>query len=132
MTHRVSGRRAGKALSTLYQAPYEPPPKRDTIKSMSFNLNGCLYFFRSPAGLIKIGYSTEIGNRIRALAWKWKTGPEAVLAVTETLREREQELHAQFARHLADGDTWYRPTTELLDIIDEIRTDTGLPPLDRR
>lgn len=55
--------------------------------------------------LIKIGYTQSMTSRLQTL--KSEFGLVRVLATTQGMREREQELHRQFHEDRRDGE-WFR------------------------
>lgn len=80
-----------------------------------------IYYLRQSE-LIKIGYSADLMNRLRAY------GPAAViLAHHPGDRAVERDLHRTFRPFLARGREWYHPRQLLLDHIDRVVTEHGEP-----
>lgn len=89
--------------------------KRDQEKS------SVVYFMRRE-GLIKIGVTTDIAKRAKAvskgssMADGMTIGPVEVLATTPGDAEFESRLHRQFGASRVQGE-WFRPTPKLLSLI---------------
>lgn len=81
-----------------------------------------VYFMRRE-GLIKIGVTTDVVKRAKAIskgssmATGMTIGPVEVLATTPGDGAFESRLHRQFAASRVDGE-WFRPTPRLLRLID--------------
>lgn len=81
-----------------------------------------IYYLRQ-GGLIKIGYSTRIDERLYAY------GPTAeVLAHHPGTRADERDLHRSFRPFLAHGREWYHPAQILMDHIAQV-VETHGPPV---
>jgi hypothetical protein len=73
-------------------------------------------------GAIKIGHSTELHNRLR------KYGPTAeLLAFIPGTRSDEKSIHDALTPYRARGHEFYRPTVEVLDVVNPMRAALGLP-----
>jgi hypothetical protein len=79
-----------------------------------------VYFVRMPDGIIKIGHSGNLGQRINALGGE-------LLAFKPGDRADERSHHERFAHLLERGREWFRPGDDLLDYINELRSGLGLP-----
>lgn len=85
--------------------------------------------YAPPAGdVLKIGHSYDLVNRLRQLG-----GVEGLLAFFKGDLDDELELHERFRDFRASsyGREWYAPQDEMFDLIDEIRFDYGLEPVER-
>jgi hypothetical protein len=71
---------------------------------------------------LKIGYSVDVKRRMRA----YPPGSE-LLAVEPGDRDLETQRHRQFAGSRTDGREWFRPTPDILDLVEEIVTTYGEP-----
>lgn len=83
---------------------------------------GFVYAIReAPNGLVKIGWTNDVSERLRSL----RTGnPRRLIVVWKkegTLRD-ERRMHAQFSKYAANlggGSEWFLP--EVLDHLEEVR-----------
>jgi hypothetical protein len=71
---------------------------------------------------LKIGYSVDVKQRMRA----YPPGSE-LLAVEPGDRELETQRHRQFAGSRTDGREWFRPTPDILELVEEIVNTYGEP-----
>lgn len=81
-----------------------------------------IYFIQAQdkQGLIKIGWSVDCESRLRIL----RIGSPVELriaAIVPGTRKRERQLHEQF-NHLRVHGEWFRPSPELLDVIEFCRS----------
>lgn len=82
-----------------------------------------LYAVRMRSGLIKIGWTGALDNRLRSL------GVRAVLAFTFGSRDDETEVHRSLRPHVAYGREYYHPHPEVLAVVNEWRTQWGRSPI---
>lgn len=82
---------------------------------------GHVYYLRLD-GRIKIGWSSDLKQRLSTYA------PTATLLATHagTLHD-EQELHRTFAYCRTHGREWYDPSPGLMDHIETVRREHGVP-----
>jgi hypothetical protein len=73
--------------------------------------------WRMSDGLVKIGYSTDVGKRLQAL--RTQHGSLDVLFTFPGGREVERQHHERFAVHRVKGE-WFRPEGELQKWIDDV------------
>lgn len=78
-----------------------------------------VYFFRSPRGFIKIGFTRRNNPLLRAAEVGARYGIAIeILAVIKTgAGALERELHKKFA-HLSVGEEWFKPDKELLEYVE--------------
>jgi len=82
---------------------------------------GWIYYIHND-GTIKIGYSTNVTNRMRQYP------PTAeLLAVEPGTKELERKRHHHFHVYLAHGREWFRDTPEIRTWIDTLRDEYGDP-----
>lgn len=83
-----------------------------------------VYYLRLGNGDIKIGYTSNLPERMRAL----RARPGDLLAVEPGAREKEKERHQQFAS-LRRESWWedFEPAPELLRHIEAVRAEHGDP-----
>lgn len=85
--------------------------------------SGSVVYFIKNGGLIKIGTSVSLEERVRHMA----LNKAAILATEPGGRDREQELHRRFARYRDHGE-WFRPGRELLAYIGSVRQAGAVAP----
>ena len=85
------------------------------------NADGLVYYIRIN-GQIKIGYTADLRQRSR----NYPPGSE-LLAVEPGTLYTERDRHQQFHRSLARGREWFTPTPDLLDHIDDLAKEYGIP-----
>lgn len=113
--------------------PNEPSPddldQRPTpsLYQMARGVGPCVYFFRTKDGLIKIGFTTNLGNRRHWFGIGWN---QILAIIRPGDLDIERAHHAQFAEHLARGREWFHPAPDLIDYINDIRSRLGVPPVD--
>lgn len=73
---------------------------------------------------IKIGFTTTLKTRMHAYPPSRK-----LLAVEPGDLSKERLRHQQFRAHLAMGNEWFHPATELIEHINGLRRLAGSPPL---
>lgn len=78
---------------------------------------------------IKIGYTANVVRRIDRHRSKTRR-PCRLLAIRFGTRDDERAVHRSLRRHLAHGHEWYRPTPEVLDLVNQWRSELGQPPLE--
>ncbi|MFE7485494.1 GIY-YIG nuclease family protein [Streptomyces sp. NPDC057552] len=67
-------------------------------------------YFMLNGGRVKIGFSTALASRLRALAMQ----PEAILVLLKGGRRLEAALHDRFSAHRIGQTEWFEPASELL------------------
>jgi hypothetical protein len=91
------------------------------------SLGQVVYAIRTADGLIKIGSTADLDNRL-----KWYTathGEHELLCFIPGALVDERALHDRFVAHRAHGREWYYPTPEILDWINTNRQQLGLDPV---
>ncbi len=84
-------------------------PKRPT----SFHRKSVIYFAQREDGCIKIGFTSDVGRRMRELSM-----PE-LLATMPGDKKTEQALHARFAEGNVGGE-WFSPSAGLREFLDQL------------
>ena len=88
-------------------------------RNLAIATAGVVYYVRRDAdGLIKIGTTTKLGNRMSNL--RGVHGPLRLMAVRAGGRPQEIALHQKFAELRETGE-WFRPELSLLDHIARLR-----------
>lgn len=82
------------------------------------NEHSSVYFVRRPDGLVKIGYSTNLKQRLSAL--KTEHGEVELLASLPGHRQAERYIHSRFRVESVGGE-WFAPTAALYRFIDALR-----------
>lgn len=92
-----------------------------------------VYFVRRESdGLIKIGTSRSVANRLASI--KRKRGPLMLITTTGGDHKRETEFHRKFAALRVEGE-WFRPELPLLECVYALMKERpleaapGLPPI---
>lgn len=93
------------------------------ITALIGHLPSVLYAVRFPDGIIKIGCSTKFAQRLRCFRGK---GAE-VLGFTAGDLTDEQKIHDSLTCHLDHGREYYRPTAEVLAVVNRMRDEWKLP-----
>ena len=96
--------------------------RRETPTSAARELGNCIYAVRTPDGLIKIGYTSNLDGRIRQFGSRWA---DVLLALPGSL-DSESELHIRFKPYLARGREYYFPCAEILDWVNGERDRLGV------
>lgn len=90
----------------------EAAPPRGRAKPLMKHAPGCIYFIRF-GGLVKIGFTTNLVQRLKALPH------EELLGIKPGTMADEKALHGRFA-HLRRTGEWFNPERELLDYIETL------------
>jgi len=99
----------------------------DTIAQIMRDFPPVIYAFRCHDGMIKIGYSAELNKRRMTLKFTWAD----LLGFMPGTIEDERALHRRLAPSLARGSEYYHATSDVLDVVDEMRSHYRLAPLSR-
>lgn len=87
---------------------------------------GLVYFIETADGsLIKIGWSRYPVTRVENLA-TWSPVPLHLSAAVEGSRTDEKRLHYRFREQWSHHE-WFRPSAELLAVVDHVRATGRLP-----
>jgi hypothetical protein len=81
-----------------------------------------VYFARSR-GLVKIGFTRQLSDRLRALEREARA-PVELIAAGPGGRQREQDLHGRLAA-FSVGREWFTPSAELLEWMDHASRNTS-------
>src|SRR5690554_6020759 len=104
-------------LGTLYA-----PRRQHSRRSLAGLISEVVYFARTKDNLVKIGHTADLERRVH------KIGPwSCLLAFIPGDYDDEQEMHRRFREYRARGYEYYYPASELLDHVDEIRDQMGVP-----
>lgn len=99
-----------------------------TVKSrtaLAREVGDVVYAVRCRDGAIKIGWTSNIRNRIREL----RVPLDGILALVPGTLEDEQAVHAGLVEHRAHGREFYHPTPEVIAVVNEMRATYNLPLL---
>lgn len=83
-----------------------------------------IYAVRTTDGLIKIGHTTHLNNRMRSFG-----GLKHLLALKPGTRADELALHASLDGHAHHGREYYNPDPEVLAVVNDMRAAHGFAPL---
>lgn len=114
-TNRVPARPADLVLHAV----------RDTPTAAARALGNCVYAVRTPDGLIKIGYTSNIGQRIRGFGSVWAD----VLLVLSADMDYERAVLARFKPYVARGREYHYPVAEIVDWINDERACMKISPI---
>lgn len=100
--------------------------ERDRAQALRAILGGrsVVYALRLADGIFKIGCSRDVRRRRNHYR-----GSE-IVAFRFGDRDDEQAVHRRLRASVARGREYYRPTPEVLAVINDMRRDFGLLPLD--
>jgi hypothetical protein len=101
-----------------------PPIPRVAALSL---IGEVMYAAQMPDGLIKIGHTTNLQQRLRHQNLHGST----LLAIKRGTYDDEQVLHDSLATHAHHAREWYWPADPVLDLINDWRQALGMAPLDR-
>lgn len=89
---------------------------RTFYKPYAKDLTGFIYFIQGECGgPIKIGYTTDLENRIKKLQTGYPDRLQLLLAFPGN-KQFEQAIHKQFEQYRLNGE-WFRPAPEVLQRI---------------
>lgn len=92
-------------------------------------LGSVVYAARLADGTIKIGWTTQLHDRLRYLTCYTKQDAE-LLAFKPGDYDDEQSIHRALVAHRLEGRReYYRPTAEVLAVVNEMRSALNMPPL---
>jgi hypothetical protein len=84
-----------------------------------------VYAIRFPEGIIKIGCSKNLAQRIYA----YQADGGELIGFMPGEYEDEQEIHRSLREHLARGREWYKSDPAVLAVANEMRRACNLEPL---
>ena len=92
-------------------------------------LGPLVYAASTRDGLVKIGFTAHLAQRVGEFG-----GMRAILAIRlGCTMSDEQAIHSALnanPANVARGIEWYHPTDEVLDVVNTMRADIGMPPID--
>ncbi len=91
-------------------------------------LGDVVYAARLADGTIKIGWTQHFEDRLRYLSAHTDQDVE-LLAFQLGSRDDEQAIHHSLTDHLHHGREYYHPTSEVLDVVNEMRQALHMPPI---
>lgn len=92
-------------------------------------LGPVVYAIRLDDDIIKIGLTGNLMNRLSTVRCRAKSTTGELLAFIPGDESDEAVLHTQLRTHLAHGREYYRPTPEVMAVVNEMRRQLGLRPL---
>jgi hypothetical protein len=121
--HGHSGYRVGQQRRHAVTAK----PRGETPTEIARDLGPCVYFLRTPDGLVKVGHTGNIAERKRG---QTEDGWRSVLAVVPGTLDDERALHHQLTEHRARGREFYHPVPAVLAEVNAIRERAGVPAIE--
>ena len=120
--------RAAHDDSKHVYSPWADRPMTASRASQRLAALGTVLYAVAIGDEIKIGYTTNVVRRLDR--HRSKTGrPCRLLAIRFGTRDDERAVHRSLRAHLAHGQEWYRPTPEVLALVNEWRSAMGQAPL---
>lgn len=109
----------GRELLAIPTVPL-PTPEAVTIESLLNGPHEDIVYFIANGGRVKIGYSTNLLDRVRSLSLR----EGDVLTALAGGFELEQTLHAHFAEHRRGNTEWFDLAPEIVRYISMVSKDT--------
>lgn len=117
--------RAGRETTAGALADANEHGQRETRTSIARECGPVVYAARLADGVIKIGFTKNIGDRLRYLGCNF----EGLLALVPGTLDDERAIHARLVAHRARGREYYHPVPEVLDAVNIMRATFGIEPL---
>lgn len=105
-------------------------PRYRQIVDAAFEVGEVLYGVWTWDRLIKIGYTTRIWQRLGAYGINHANVADRILFVAAGTFAEEQIIHYMLSDHVERGQEYYRPTEEVLDIVNQLRARCSLEPME--
>lgn len=102
--------------------------QRAEISAAARDLGPVIYGVLTKDGLIKLGYTTDLWNRLYNYGIGMRN-PKRLLMVKPGTLADEQIIVGRFAAHVVHGREYFRPAREILDYINSVRAEMGVPAL---
>ncbi len=93
-------------------------------RDLARDVGPCIYAMRVDDGVIKIGYSENIYERITRLGRL-----SDVLAIVPGTFEQEQAIHQSLVTHRAHRREYYHPVPDVLAAVNQMRETVGMDPI---
>lgn len=91
-------------------------------------LGSVVYAARLADGTVKIGWTENFEHRLAWLKGYVKQDVE-LLAFKLGTYEDEQAIHASLTDHLDHAREYYKPTPEVMAVVNDMRADLKMPPV---
>lgn len=117
-------------LVHLYEgsAPVSATPEQRI--SLAWNeIREVIYGVRSLDHLIKIGCCTNFTSRMASYAINQRNAADRILFLMPGTFEDEQVIHETLRPYLARGREHYHPVPEVIEYVNMMRADFGIPPI---
>lgn len=99
--------------------------RNDALRALQGSADLLIYAVRTNDGLVKIGGSADIVNRLDHI----KGGVSEILAIKPGTRHEERDIHRALSGHATDGREYYLPTPSVLKVVNAMRAPLGLEPV---
>lgn len=109
----------GYAASTVFQTPATEPTRTEALAALQGS-NSVVYAMRVPDGAIKIGCTTNLANRASSLHGE-------ILGFRPGTFADELAIHHSLIPHRARGREYYRPTDQVMAVVNDIRSHFNMP-----
>lgn len=112
----------GFAQSPMWSVASERPIGLTAALDYLLGGQSVVYAMRMPDGVIKVGVSVNLANRSYQLHGQ-------ILGFRLGTIEDERELHARLKPYRARGREYYKPAPAVMNVVNELRDEFGLPHL---
>lgn len=100
------------------------PNWRMTSASAMRMLGEVIYAVQFPDGIIKIGWTRDLSQRIRSIG---RPGEVKLIGFMRGTLQDELAIHRKLARHVAYGREYYHPRRQVVHKVNDMRRQFGLP-----
>ena len=97
----------------------------DTKLSLARDCGPVIYAVRHKDGAIKIGFTTNVYNRMRTLG----CGLDDLLALVPGTLEQEQDIHSGLVAYRHHAHEYYHPHEQVLAVVNQMRATFDLKPI---
>ena len=115
----LMGVTAARFLKWSINPEWSEGQRRATSTRERKEARGTVYFIQDEDGFIKIGFTTNLDQRLSSLRTAARQRL-TLLATEEATAQRERDLHRRFAAHRVRRE-WFRPDLELRSLIDSLQ-----------
>ena len=97
----------------------------DTKSSLAKDCGPVIYAARLNDGTIKIGYTTDVKDRLVHLG----CGLEGILALVPGTYQQEQDIHSGLIAYRHHGREYYHPHEQVIAVVNQMRATFDLKPI---
>lgn len=85
-----------------------------------------VYAARLDGGIVKMGHTARLGDRLRYLRHHAGSDSVEILAFAPGTEADEQAIHGRLSEHLARGREYYHPVPEVMAEVNALRARLGM------